>query len=63
MNIQTSEANNQLTTKVVIQSQQLRNSSKQMRLQRQELGNKFITFQANLNQIREHLTDSTNSQV
>lgn len=61
--IQTSKANNQLTTQVVIQSQQLKNSSKQMRLQRQELGNNFMTFQANLNQIREHLTDSTNSQV
>lgn len=62
-NIQTSAVNNQLTTQVVIKSRELRNSSKQMRLQHQELGNNFMTFQANLNQIREHLTDSTNSQV
>lgn len=62
-NIQTSQINNQVANQIIIQSRQLRNSSKQMRLQREELSNKFMTFQANLNQIREHLTDSTNLQV
>ncbi len=63
LDTQTSEANNQLANQVFIQLQKLRNSSQQMRLQREELDNKFITFQANLNKIRENLTNYTNSQV
>jgi arginine deiminase len=62
-NIEMSQVNNQLASKVITQSQELRNNSKEMRSQHQELGYRFITLKANLNKIQEYLNNSNNSSV
>ncbi|MBW4601846.1 MAG: hypothetical protein KME29_20285 [Calothrix sp. FI2-JRJ7] len=62
-NIEMSQVNNQLASKVINQSRQLRNNSKQMQSRYQELVNRFITFKGNLNKIKEYLNNSNNSPV
>jgi arginine deiminase len=58
LNLQMSQVNYQLANKVVIQSRQLRNNSKNIRSQYQKLGYRFISFRASLKKIQEHLNHS-----
>lgn len=55
--IQMSQVNNQLANKVVMQSQELRKNSEQMRNQYKELGCRFVAFKASLNKIQKELNN------
>ncbi|BAZ15308.1 hypothetical protein NIES4071_71800 [Calothrix sp. NIES-4071] len=62
-NIQTNPTRNQLVNEIIVKSKEIRNISKQTRLQYQELGCRFIRFQAIVNKIQEEVTNYRKSLV